>query len=53
MIGLDQSHDQSEGKPSTLASTLIECLMLERLSNQNKDYLESLIENLDCSRDMK
>ena len=53
MIGIDQNHDQTEGKPRMLASTLIECLMLERLSNQNRDYLESLIENLDCSRDMK
>ena len=53
MIGIDQKHDQSEGKPKMLATTLIECLMLERLSNQSKEYLDSLIENLDCSRDMK
>lgn len=43
MIGIDKSHTQSEGKPKMLAITLIECLLLEKLTNQSKDYLEGLI----------
>ena len=35
MIGIDPSHTQNEGKPKTLAISLIECFLLERLTNQN------------------
>ena len=43
MIGIDQAHSLNEGTPKMLATTLIECFMLEKLSNQNHDYLRSLI----------
>jgi alpha-D-ribose 1-methylphosphonate 5-triphosphate synthase subunit PhnI len=53
MIGIDNDHTQNEGTPKMLALTLIECITLKELNNEEQSYLERVVERLQCSREMK
>lgn len=36
-----------------LVLTLLECMLLEKMTNEDNKYLEKVIEGLDCSRELK
>lgn len=54
MIGIESHHSQNDGTPKMLALSLLECMLMQKLTNQDNGYLQQTInESLECSRDMK
>jgi hypothetical protein len=54
MIGMDSDHDASkEGTTKQLALTILNCLLMENITNDSDDFLLEIIENLECTVEMK
>ena len=54
MIGLDSDHDLSkEASTKQLAITILNCLLMEEITNDSEDFLEEIIEHLESTSEMK
>lgn len=51
---MDSDHDLTkEASTKQLAVTILNCLLMEELTNDSEELLEEIIEHLDCTGEMK
>ena len=54
MVGMDKDHDlNKEGSTKQLATTILSCLTLEEITNNATPYLTDMIDQLECTTEMK
>lgn len=54
MIGMEPDHDiNQEGTVKQLAVTILNCILMDEITNDSEDFLLELIDALDSSPEMK
>jgi hypothetical protein len=54
MVGMDADHDlNQEGTVKQLALTILNCILMDEITNDSEDFLLELIDALDSSPEMK
>jgi hypothetical protein len=54
MVGMDNDHDlNEEGTPKQLALTILNCLLMDEITNDSQEYLLDLVDSLDSTMEMK
>lgn len=54
MVGMEPDHDiNQEGTVKQLALTILNCILMDEITNDSEDFLLELIDALDSSPEMK
>jgi hypothetical protein len=54
MVGMDGDHDVNrEGTTKQLALTILNCLLMEEITNDAEEFLVDVVENLESTVEMK